>query len=420
MLQTNALKSLATSLTLFFVFFTFAQIEIKPGVFPFNQVTEWPGHGTLIFGVDPSGRSQEINFHLINYEGEISWNRSVYPKNKKTHLIVSRTSNYIYFMDDLTPHNNQFRYNQVGLTGNVIPTNFDVLSIIRRHGYQTPNELILKDIVNTPKALVFYFQLPVIERGIIENIFISITHHNNRVYSCLGPASEVDLMNEGEQFEFIFAGADDETISFSRYKREKAFKDTEFFTFSTKAKVLGYNSIRPIDIQPIPSSVYSLDLDGRYYLNKEIKNFTNTANGYGFYFQGEAYYAAFEEGTLCLKIYGKDEKGDFSLLTDCNRKAPSKRQKFDKPQLTTMNYGNKMVVVGNLNGEQYSYQIDKNGVKEIKLNAIDWSQIRNNPSSLLVGVDNISKRFIHLINDIPYYIEISELQKSDQIVFKKL
>src|SRR5690554_2158987 len=211
-------------------------IEIERGKFPFNKIVEWPGKGTLMIGTDPSGRSQEINLNLLNFNGEIQWNRSVFPKQKNSHLIISSLSDYIYFVDDLKLNNNSVRYNQVNQSGSVVPTKFDMLSVIRSYRYTTPDDLVLKEIVNTPKALVFYYQLPIKDKGIIENFFVTITHHNNKIYHYQGPASDMTLMKEGKEGPLVFAGADENTICFSRYEYSDKKQNARFYPFSPKAE----------------------------------------------------------------------------------------------------------------------------------------------------------------------------------------
>src|SRR5690554_7658258 len=94
-------------IVLFISFISFGQIEVTEGKFPFNQILEWPGKGTLLLGNDPTGRTEEINFNLLNHQGEVSWNRSVYPKSNNTSLIVSGMSDYLYFVDDLKPRSEE-------------------------------------------------------------------------------------------------------------------------------------------------------------------------------------------------------------------------------------------------------------------------------------------------------------------------
>src|SRR5690554_7963648 len=91
------------------------------------------GKGTLLLGNDPTGKTDEINFNLLNHQGEVSWNRSVYPKSNNTSLIVSGMSDYLYFVDDLKPVNNHIRYNQVNQSGSIVPTKFDLLKVIRSY-----------------------------------------------------------------------------------------------------------------------------------------------------------------------------------------------------------------------------------------------------------------------------------------------
>lgn len=409
------IKASLLAFTFLFSLHLSAQVEVPNGTFPFDDIIEWEGHGTLLLGEDPTGSSQEINFNLFNNEGEVVWNRSVYPKSKKTHLIVSGTSNYLYFVDDLAPVNNQIRYNQVSQSGNVITTKFEVLSILRKHGYTTPNDLELKEIVNTPKALVFYFQLPVKSEGLIENFFITITHHNNRVYYLKTPAFDI-AKSIDEQEVYNFAGADEEEIRFSNYATSSKGKSINFLTFSPKAELLHTNTLKPSGFSPLFSEVSTVDLNGSYYLNEEVKGFNSRFNGQGITFQGQFYYFVNDAKDVCLKIYGLNERSEFVILNECKKIVDSKKK--PNSSLTFFYKNDALYVLSTIDRSSIVYKISNGNIQltEIQGNTLD--SFLKNPSSFKVN-QNIDK-FVHYINGIPYYLDRPNLKKQDKVIFKKL
>lgn len=397
-----------------FTFHAQEEIEIERGKYPFNKVVEWAGKGTLMIGTDPSGRSQEVNLNLLNHNGEVQWNRSVFPKQKNTHLIVSSMSDYIYFVDDLTLENNGVRYNQVNQSGSVVPTRFDMLSVIRSYRYTMPNDLELKEIVNTQKAIVFYFQLPVKEKGIIENFFITITHHNNRLYHCKGPASDFNLTSKGEEDIFVFAGANDDEISFSKYGLEGHTKNSTLFSFNSKAEPLSTSKIIPPSFSPLSSEVELIGLNGSYYL-KEKNKVNIQSNGKAIVFNNETYYVVNDEKDRCLKIYGKNEKGEFGVQNKCQNQAENSRRY--KSSLVFVPIQDKLFVLSTINEKSSAVELSEAGIKNVEINSFDVEKIRENPSSFKVKSDK--NLFIHLINETPYVIDASNLEKLDKFVFKR-
>src|SRR5690554_1962344 len=400
--------------SVFFSLIAIAQIEVTNGKFPFKQMIEWPEKGTLLLGDDPSERTDEINISLFNNEGEVSWNRSIYPKNKNTHLIVSGMSDYIYFVDDLKPVNNNIRYNQINQSGSIVPTKFDLLAVIRSYRYTTPSDLELKDIINTSKALVFYFQLPVKEKGIIENFFVTITHHNNRVYHYQGPASNMSLLKEGKEGPLIFAGADESTICFSRFEYSDKKQNARYYPFSPKAEPIGRNTINLTDFSPISSTIQSVSLNGSYYLEKETKT-SIEANGKGFYMGGKYFYAVNDEKDRCLKLYGRNDEGEYEVLNECENQAETSRRY--KALLVSIPMKDKVIIISNINDKSTAYEVSYNTINRIDAEVINSEMIQINPSSF--KVENKSANFVHFINDIPYFFNNTDLGKTDKIIFKQ-
>jgi hypothetical protein len=402
------------SISFLFTFLTLAQVEVTNGNFPFNQIVEWPGKGTLLLGDDPTGKTDEINFNLFNSEGEVSWNRSIYPKSENTHLIVSGMSDYLYFVDDLAPINNDIRYNQVNQSGSVVPTKFDMLSVIRSYRYTIPSDLELKDIVNTPKALVFYFQLPVKDKGIIENFFVTITHHNNRVYHYQGPASDMDLIKDGKQGPLLFAGADESSIYFSRYEHMEGKQSVRFYPFSPKAEPIASNAIDLTEFSALSSDIQFISLNGSHYIEKENKS-TIQANGKGVFVGGKFFYAVNDAKDRCLKIYGENEKEEFVVLNKCENSAASSKRY--QASITILPIQDKLIIISNINDKASAFELGSEKISSIPAESINLDLIQKNPSSF--KVENKSANFVHFINGAPYFFDQTKLEKSDEIIFKQ-
>lgn len=407
---------------LFFIFavlLTFqtqAQIEVEKGSFPFEQIVEWPRKGTLLLGNDPTGRKSEKNFSLLSNEGEVQWNRSIYPKYEPTHIIVSGNSDYVYFVDNFEPVNNYIHYNQVNESGSIVPTKFNMLKVIRDYGYRVPGDLELRDIVNTPKSVVFYFQLPIKSKGIIENFFVTITHHNNKTYHCQGPTTDMDQKKSGDVGPFIFSGATSDAICFSRFENKEKASSFSYFSFTPKGKLRVGVTQQPKDLTPISSELNFVGLSGKYYLEKEkINDPINTA-GRGLFIKGKYYYVANDAKERCLKIFGADENDEFVELNKCKHPAKEKR-KYRNAKITFIPLADQFIVVSTIADQSWAYSIDNNKVKPVDIGTLNEANIRINPSSY--RVQGHPNEFVHFIGDTPYFINPTTLEKTDKIIFKK-
>ncbi|MBW7868661.1 MAG: hypothetical protein H3C31_10085 [Brumimicrobium sp.] len=385
-------------------------IEFPNGKFPFTQTVEWSGRGSLFYASDPSGKTEEINICLLNQTGVIDWTRSVYPKAKGTHLILSGMADYFYFVDDFVPVNNAIRYNQVNISGSVTPTKVDLLNVISSYKYRNIVDLVLKDVISTPKSLVFYFQLTTPDKTAIENIFVSITHHNNRVYHCKGPVSHSDLISQGKEDAFVFSGAFEDAISFSRF----AGGAVEFFSFSSKAEPLVGHTYKITGADAISSKIHFVSLNGSAYIEKEMKRIA-TAYGKGIFVNGYFYYVMNDAKDRCLKIFRRDDKGNLVQINTCEN--PAKSAKKYSGDITFISLGEKLIVIGDIDKSVSAFEILNDKVTSIDAAKVNKDIIQRNPSSFYVG--NNSSRFIHYINGAPYYVDPSDLTQAI-ISLKKL
>lgn len=408
--------------TLFFLalllqpFSSFSQIKMDKGKYPFKQIVEWPGKGTLFMADDPTGKTKEKNISLFKPDGQLGWNKSIYPKVKNTHLILSNNSRYIYFVDDLKLYNDRdIRYNQVNMSGSIVHTQLSMLSIIKKYGYSMPDKLKLREIVNTPKALVLYFQLPNDDKGVVENIFVTITHHNNRVYSLKGPPTSMELLKEGKAYPFYFAGATASTICFSRFTTSHQKQQVQYALFSPKAEAQIGHTYGISSLSPIASAILPFSYTGGYYLNKENKSPFH-AKGKGFYLEGHFYYAVNDAKDRCLKIYGVNNAGKFVVLYTSKRVAPEKK-KYKDASLSFLPLGKQIIVMSDINDTKSAVEIHLDKIQPFQLQGISFSKLQKNPSSFQLK-DKTSK-FVHFINEQPYFINPSELGNTKEIIFKQ-
>lgn len=390
----------------------FSQVEIPKGKYPFYKIVEWPNQGSILMSKDEKGSTNDIYVNLLNSIGEVQWGKTIYPKVENPKLIVSNDSEYIYFVDNFKPVNNSIEYIQINQSGGVVSTKFDVLQVIRGYGYTTPNDLELKEIVNTPKSLVFYFQLPVKSEGIIENIFISITHHNNRSYHYKAPSTDMKSQKKGSVDPLLFAGADESTISFAYYSTEGNISNVNFINFSSKADE------KPVHTMKIPagefyiSDIQYLSLNGGEYVEDKS---AFQARGKGVYLNKNYYFLSNDIATNCLNIYGLNEAGKVAKLNKCDKSPTNSRN--PNSSISYFDMDGDLFVISEIDEVFTSYKIDKNRVKTLDLNKKDIENVQLNPSSF--KTKDKTTNFVHIISGVPYSTNLENLEKHDKIIFKQ-
>jgi hypothetical protein len=392
-----------------------AQIEIEKGESPFHSIVEWKNKGTLLMNSDPDGRTRDYEIVLLDNAGEISWRKTIYPDHSMPSLILSESSNYIYFVDHFKVIDSKFSYNQLNESGSVVSTKFDLLKVIRSYGYTIPDELVVEEVVNTPKALAFHFSLDVKDKNIIENFFVTITHHNNRVYHSQGPSTHPDLLDEGREGLFTFSGADEENIYFSRLLKQGGGKRIHFYPISVKAeKGNEYSFSLTDDFSPIQSEVVNNNLCGSYYqkvLNK--KSMLRLAIGI---FNNNRFYVAANDGKdRCLKVYGANTDGEIVVLNQCVNPAEESR-KYDG-KLTWFENLDRLIVIGSIEDTKSAAIIDGSTVKSLEMDRLNIDMLQINPS--VFALENKTTNFVHLVNDQIFFFDFSQLENEGNVIFKE-
>lgn len=388
-----------------------AQIELKKDKLAFRELVEW--NGVLVIAEDPKGKVDFKELSLINPSGEVRWRKLIYPKSAESHLIQSSNSEYIYFIDDLEPINNVIRYNQINQSGSVTPTKLDILNVIRNYGYRTPNEVEIQNIINTPNALVFHLTLEVSDKDIIENFFVSITHHNNRVYHWKAPESHPELIKEEKEGPILYAGCDDQAIYFARYTFQANNHRINFIPIDSKAKPLNaYNYSIP-DFNPILSIQRIYSNEGRFYINKEED--PREVRGAPLFLDGKYLYVVNDAKSRSTVIYGANESGDIAKIAETAELAEESR-KYDA-EFGISREGNDATICGGIEDKTGCITYAKNEFIQVELEKSKVEALRNNPASK--NTDNNSTTFVYPFSGTWYGIEKAILPQNEIITFEK-
>ena len=414
-MKNNSICILTFLLFLSVAFSSRTQIEIEKGKSPFHSVVEWKDKGTILMNSDPKDRTRDYEIVLLNNEGEVNWRKTIYPSHSMPSLILSESSNYIYFVDNFEVIDSKFSYIQLNRSGSVVSTKFDLLQILRTYGYTTPDELVVEEVVNTPKALVFHFSLEVKDKDIIENFFVSITHHNNRVYHSQGPNTHPDLIDDEREGRFTYSGADEENIYFSRLVKQGGGKRIHFYPISPKAeKGNEYSFSLTSDFAPIQSEVINNNLCGSYY-QKQLNKKLLTRFAIGLYNNNRFYVAENDSKDRCLKIYGADKEGQISVLNEC--KNPAKESRNYDAKLTWLDNLNKLIIIGSIEDSKAACVIEGSTVESIMFDRLDLDKLQINPS--VYALENKTTNFVHLINDQVFFFDYNQLGNEGSVIFKE-
>ncbi|RFC55838.1 hypothetical protein [Brumimicrobium aurantiacum] len=389
----------------------YAQVEVPKGKYPFYKMVEWPHHGTLLLSKDLSGAKNDIEVNLLNHDGEAIWDKIIYPSVDDAKLIVSDETDYVYLIENFSPKKNFIHYHQINQSGNIVSTKFDVLKVIRTYGYTIPSEMELTEVVNTPESIVFYFQLPIKSEDIIENIFVSITHHNNRVYHYKAPATEMKMKKKEMVDPILYAGSNLSSIYFSYYSTDGNSQSANFIGFTPKGDELIASSFKMNNVQPIFSEFNTLNLDGSTYVEDEDRY---TARGKGVFNHGKFYFMVNDAKTSCLKIYGENEKGKIDVLNSCSGNPNEDRN----PDASVFYFelDGDLFVTNKIDDNSGAYQIKESKVitRDFSINSLD--NVQFNPSSF--KTNNKTSNFVHLINGVPVSTSTENISKQEKIIFK--
>jgi hypothetical protein len=405
-------STLLLLLGLFIVRNAITQIELKKDKLAFHELVEW--NGVLVVAEDPKEKVDYKELSLISPTGEVRWRKLIYPKSSSSYLIESSSSDYIYYIDDLEPTNNAIRYNQINQSGSVTSTKLDVLNIIRDYGYRTPDEVKIENIVNTPSSLVFHLTLSVSDKDIIENFFVSITHHNNRVYHWKAPETHPDLIKEGKEGPVLYAGCDEQVIYFARYTFQANNHRINFIPIDSKAKPLNaYNYSLP-DFDPIISTQKIYANEGRYYLDIENGD-SREVRGIPVYIDNKYLYVVNDSKSRSMKVYGANENGDIDVLKSTTELSDESRKY--SASIGVSREKSEVTFCGNIEGKRGSLHYTKDQFVSIDLSESKIDVLRNNQS--IKEVDNNSTTFVYPLSGEWYGISKSDLPQSEIITFEK-
>lgn len=262
------MKKIAFFILLNFNFYGFTQVfEIPAATYPYSDIIEWKGMGSLLINMDPSGNAKQVNLTLVNGELKSVWDQKFTPKNEKYYYISSENARYVYFLDNLNLDGGKVYFSQLNSAGNVKTTSVAIGTALKSVGVSDYNDLELINCVVTDKALVYQFRYQDKKNNAVVDIAAFITHHNFLCYPLVLGSVPEDALKEDHIGNWEYVGFTEDQISFAARDYQNKNSGWSVKEFSSKGKELkGYFMVGPKDLIPIENIGFGTT--GKYYLNE--------------------------------------------------------------------------------------------------------------------------------------------------------
>ena len=242
--------------------------------YPFFDILEWKGQGTLLLNRDPSGQQRKINLTMVGEKTTSIWQESINPSGKDYYFIHSENARYVYFLDQLQPIEGKIQFSQVNIAGNVKSSTALLSAAVRKLGDYDFNLLKMIDVFTTDKALVFLMRYHEKKEKRFTDFLLTMTHHNFLIYATkLGDIPEAYLKEPDKYSFWSYAGNEGEDILF--YSKDHKDKKNGFsiLSFTPKAELKESRFITSASHGFDATSAGAFGATGRFYLNTtEVSN----------------------------------------------------------------------------------------------------------------------------------------------------
>lgn len=300
------------------------QVDVPEGKYPYHTFIEWPDAGGLFINSDPDERARDFNLTFINSNGELQWQETIYPKTFDVTPVVSSSSNYMYFFDQLKIEKNKLFYHQVNSNGSVKSTSVDFLKDHKQLGYNNPDDAMLQNIINTKKALVF--QLLIENKGekLYDHVLVFLTHNNHRIYSVqLTPTNFSNFKADYTGVPY-FAGSDENAIYFAQLTNAGGKPKVTFFPFDEKGVKSNEITLSIPNYNPSEVKFTTFIPDGYNEIN-DISYYSEKL-GFSFFSKGQFYFAQINDKENNLQLMRYTDKGKLETVFSEEAFQPEKKR----------------------------------------------------------------------------------------------
>jgi len=193
--------------------------EIPAEEFPFSQVVEWKGMGSMLINRDPSFNLRQVHLTMVAENATSTWQQAFNPIGKEFYFIAEDGGKYAYFLNNFEIKDNKISFHQLTVNGNVKTQSVAILSVLKRLGSFSPENLTLTDIVTTEKALVYMLTHTDKSTNKKTTIALTMTHHNLVVYAAIIAENITASAKIEDQVSWYVAGEKGESIIYAARTR---------------------------------------------------------------------------------------------------------------------------------------------------------------------------------------------------------
>lgn len=386
-------------------FSTYAQqFTIPAEEYPFFDIVEWKGTGSLLLNRDPSGLKKKINVTMVGEKPTSTWQESFNPNTDAYYFISNENARYVYFLDQLELTGGKLSFHQINSAGNFKSSSADIGNSIKKLGKYDYTEMKLIDVVTTDKSLLFVLRWNDKKEKKYIDFLVAMTHNNMLLYSnILGEVSEENLKDTRYGY-WNYCGFQGENCYFVTKDVQDKKAGWSMRTTNSRGETTTTSFIPAPSFSLETSLVAPFGMTGKYHLGlSDTQSGTILRNNDNFYLTGIQSSSAGRFLEMYLLKAGKWEKVQSLPLAAENSK------KLEKFSVFSMNEG----LAVTLGAFDYFLPIDVS--KKVVKNT--HSKLTpNNPSRVMH--DSSSDRFTVSLATSVLLFDVNQLKKPTSVNFE--
>lgn len=263
-------------------------ITIEKTDYPYYDIFEWKGMGGILMSKDPAANNKQINLTLVGNSPKSIWDQKFTPRNEDFYFISSENARYVYFLHNLNPESGKIYFAQLNSAGNVKATSATLSTAIKKLGDYNIDELELKNVVVTDKALVHQFRYHNKKEKSYTEIATFMTHHNMVVYAVeLGTVSE-EMLKLEKASHWKYIGFTGDKIAFASFESQNKAAGWAVSLFTSKGELIEGKTIKSTGNKFMTVANIGFGTTGAYYLgnNEDAEQAVLTFQDDKFYVSG--------------------------------------------------------------------------------------------------------------------------------------
>jgi len=380
------------------------QFSIPAEEYPFFDIVEWKGTGSLLLNRDPTGLKKKINVTMVGEQPTSTWQESFNPNTEAYYFISSENARYVYFLDQLELIGGKMSFHQINSAGNFKSSSADIGNAIKKLGKYDYNEMKLIDVITTDKSLLFVLRWNDKKEKKYIDFLVVMTHNNMLLYANILAEVTEENLKDPRYGHWNYCGFQGENIYF--VTKDVQEKKTGWSMRTTN----GRGETTSTTFVPAPSFSFeavlnsSFGMSGKYHLGlTDMQSGNIVRNNDQFYLTGIQSSSAGRFLEMYVLKNGKWEKVQSTPIAAENSK------KLEKFAVFTMNEG--LAITSGAS----DYFLPMDPSKKVVKNS--HSKLTpNNPSRVMH--DSSSERFTVSLPTSVLLFDVNQLKKPTSVNFE--